>query len=185
MTTQKMESYRRHLPHLHSPDTPLFLTFRLHGSLPSGREFPRMSSGKQFVAYDRLLASNRDGPLFLKTPEIAMLLVNAIVEPTSDYELHSWVVMPNHVHMLVTPQTAPPAFLRKLKGKTAHAANRLLGRTGPFWQGESYDHLVRNTDEFHRIQRYIDWNPVQAGLCRTSKEFCWSSVGRASPRAGL
>src|SRR5690242_7546022 len=110
-----MESYRRHLPHLHSPHTPLFVTFRLHGSLPSGREFPRMSSRKQFVAYDRLLAENREGPLYLKMPEIAELVVGTITGPTSDYELHSWVVMPNHVHMLVTAEIAPRLFLRKLK----------------------------------------------------------------------
>ena len=52
-----------------------------------------------------------------------------------------------------------------LKGYTAREANRLLGRTGqPFWQGESYDHWVRDETEFIRIIAYIENNPVKAGL---------------------
>jgi REP element-mobilizing transposase RayT len=78
-----------------------------------------------------------------------------------DYRLHAWVAMPNHVHLLITPQVEVSALLRRLKGASAREGNKLLGQTGrPFWQDESYDHLVRSADEFHRIEKYILQNPV-------------------------
>jgi REP element-mobilizing transposase RayT len=92
------------------------------------------------------------------------------------YQLHSFVVMPNHVHMLVTPSVPSAKWLRTLKGFTAHEANLILGRTGkPFWQSESYDHLVRS-GEFDRIQKYIENNPVKVGLVATPEDFLWSSA---------
>jgi hypothetical protein len=48
-----------------------------------------------------------------------------------------------------------------------------------FWQNESYDHVVRNEEEFRRIQRYIELNPVRAGLVESAEEFRWSSAGAA------
>lgn len=59
-----------------------------------------------------------------------------------------WVVMPNHAHLLITPLVGVSALLHRLKGITAHAANRALARRGPFWQHESYDRLVREDGEF-------------------------------------
>ncbi len=86
--------------------------------------------------------------------------------------------MPNHVHLLVTSKTPLPTWLRSLKGFTGHRALEMLGIRGPFWQGESYDHLVRNDEEFSRIRRYIEWNPVKAGLVSLPEEFRWSSAGQ-------
>jgi REP element-mobilizing transposase RayT len=98
------------------------------------------------------------------------------------YELHAWVLMPNHVHMLLTPSEPLPTITRWLKGSTARAANLLLGRTGkPFWRNESFDRLVRNTDEFTRIKRYIEYNPVSAGFVDSVEDWHWSS---ARQRAG-
>ncbi|MEK7407364.1 MAG: transposase [Acidobacteriota bacterium] len=95
------------------------------------------------------------------------------------YELHAWVIMPNHVHLLLTPRVSVSKLLGSLKAATAKRANRLLQRSGqPFWQDESYDHLVRNGDEFRRIQRYIESNPVTARLAATPEEYTWSSIGR-------
>jgi REP element-mobilizing transposase RayT len=69
-------------------------------------------------------------------------------------------------------------MMKSMKGPTARAANRALGRTGePFWQKESYDHWVRNRQEFENIRAYIENNPVKAGLVRTPEEFPWSSAG--------
>ena len=93
------------------------------------------------------------------------------------YDLHAWVVMPNHVHMLVTPQVSPAKFMCTLKGYTAHEANKLLGRVGQqFWQRESYDHWVRGDEQFKRIVRDIEENPVQAGLVQKSGDYLWSSA---------
>jgi putative transposase len=55
----------------------------------------------------------------------------------------------------------------------------MLGLTGkPFWQDESYDRLVRDGTEFERIRRYIEYNPVRAGLVATPAAYPWSSAGR-------
>jgi hypothetical protein len=48
-----------------------------------------------------------------------------------------------------------------------------LNRNGQFWQHESYDHIIRNEDEFYRIWKYIDFNPVKAGLCNREQEWKW------------
>ena len=67
--------------------------------------------------------------------------------------------------------------MKSLKGFTAHEANRVLGRTGePFWQRESYDHWVRNEEEWRRIAGYIENNPVKAGLVAVAEEYPWESA---------
>ncbi len=95
---------------------------------------------------DRLLDTAKRGPLFLNRPEIAEMVVNAIYDGErrfDRYELHSFVVMPNHVHLLVTSLVALREWLRSLKGFTGHEAVRMPGIPGPFWQDENYDHLIR------------------------------------------
>jgi len=92
------------------------------------------------------------------------------------YELHAFVVMPNHVHLLVTPAISLPKLTKSLKGITAKRANAILALTGTtFWQEESYDHQVRNSQEFEKIKRYIEHNPVRAGLVLESTDYRWSS----------
>ena len=93
------------------------------------------------------------------------------------YHLHSYVVMPNHVHVLITPRAPLPKVMQSLKRFTGLEGNRILGVTGqPFWQDESYDRLVRDGGEFERIGRYIESNPVRAGLAASPEEFLWSSA---------
>ena len=183
-------SYRR-LPHHYAIGEPLFVTFRLHGSLPTGRVFPggRLSSGKAFVCLDRLLDEQRAGPAYLRMPAIAEVVADSIGKGAAgDYLLHAWVVMPNHVHLLITPQVEVTALLRRLKGASARESNKFLGQTGrTFWQNESYDRLVRSAEEFQRIENYILQNPVRAGLARSADEYPWSSVSRSGglkPAAG-
>jgi len=159
----------------------MFVTFRLAGSLPVNRVFPpaRCSSGEAFVAMDRLLDQAAHGPVFLRQHAIAKIVVDAIRDGDarfSRYELHAFVVMPNHVHLLVTPRVTAKQWLGPLKGFTAHQANRVLGRHAPFWQEESYDHLVRDGEEFRRVQQYIENNPVTSGLVRSPECFPWSSA---------
>ena len=89
--------------------------------------------------------------------------------------------MPNHVHLLVTPAVALPKLTKSLKGITAKRANAILALTGsPFWQEESYDHLVRQRQEFEKIRGYIEENPVRAGLVKDATEYRWSSAGWAT-----
>jgi REP element-mobilizing transposase RayT len=176
-----MRHYERRLPHWDVVGQSLFVTFRLHGSLPANRVFPPdplASSGRAFVAVDRLLDASASGPLFLRRPEIAQMVVAALRHGDTElhrYQLHAFVVMPNHVHLLVTPYVVSTEWLGPLKGFTAHQANLLLGQRGPFWQDESYDHLVR-PGGFDRVRGYIEMNPVKAGLAATPEQFPWSSA---------
>jgi REP element-mobilizing transposase RayT len=176
-----MRYYERRLPHFDVVGQPLFVTFRLFDSLPRYRMFPpeALTSGKAFVEMDRMLDQAQTGPKHLSISEIAVIVVEAIHDGErrfGRYQLHSFVVMPNHVHLLVTPSVPSAKWLRTLKGFTAHEANLILGRTGnPFWQSESYDHLMR-PGEFDRIQRYIEHNPVKAGLVSVPEDFLWSSA---------
>ena len=140
------------------------------------------------MALDRLLDQARTGPMYLGRAEIAQMVVDALRYGQSilrHYELHAFVVMPNHVHVLPTPQVAVPKLLASLKGITAKRANQIPGLTGrPFWQEESYDHVARDGQEFERIRRYIEENPVGAGLATIATEFQWSSAWRGQPARG-
>ena len=100
--------------------------------------------------------------------------------------LHAYVVMPNHVHVLWTPQVSLPVLVRSVKGPVARTANQLLGRAGkPFWQEEYFDRIVRTEKEFSQIRRYIEWNPVTVTLVASPEEFRWSSAfAGLKPRAG-
>jgi putative transposase len=184
-----MKHYERRLPHWDVLNQPLFVTFRLHGSLPANRVFPpaRLSNGKAFVAMDRLLDSATAAPRYLAIVEIAAVVVTALRNGQhlcGHYELHSFVVMPNHVHVLATSRIEAVRWVGSLKGVTARRANLLLGMSGkPFWQDESYDHLVRSGEEFSRIRRYIENNPVSAGLVGKPEEFEWSSARGAALEA--
>ena len=72
------------------------------------------------------------------------------------YQLRAYVVMPNHIHLLLLPHVDLAVITRWLKGSTARRANQILSRTGqPFWQDESYDHWVRSESEMERVVRYI------------------------------
>jgi REP element-mobilizing transposase RayT len=179
-----MLRHDRHLPHWDAVGQPQFITFRLHGSLPATRVFRRehvATSGEAFVLMDKLLDKAATGPLYLKRPEIAELVVEALLDSDLRFhrcQLHTFVVMPNHVHLLATQKAPFAKWLGPLEGFTAKRANDLIGQSGKaFWQNESYDHVVRDEEQFLRIRRYIEWNPVRAGLVERPEEFRWSSSG--------
>ena len=99
------------------------------------------------------------------------------------YQIHAYIVMANHVHLLITPCVEVSRLMQSLKRFTAPEGNRMLGHTGqPFWQDESYDRLVRDEAEFQRITRYIEMNPVKAGLAAKPEDFPWSSAGPINNR---
>ena len=82
------------------------------------------------------------------------------------YRLGDYVVMPNHVHLLVCllGATEIESLCRSWKTFSAHEINRLLGRRGRFWQEESFDHLVRSEAQFEHFRQYIAQNPTKAAL---------------------
>lgn len=77
------------------------------------------------------------------------------------------------------------SIMHSLKSYTASQANRILDRTGRFWQHESYDHWVRDLDELERIADYIRLNPVRAGLCALPTDWTFSSTYERVQRDGI
>jgi len=116
--------------------------------------------------------------MFLAQEAIRKIMIDSLFlgVKLGDYEFGPFTIMANHVHALFLPIICPTQFLKSMKGSTAREANRILDRTGqPFWQRESYDHWVRNSDEWTRIARYIERNPLKANLVRAI-EYRWSSA---------
>jgi len=117
------------------------------------------------------------------------------------YDLLAYVVMPSHVHWVFRPvgqvcnlpsggqAVSPPTgrsprerIMHSIKRHTARQCNLRSGRTGKFWQDESYDHCVRDDGELERIIQYVEHNPVKAGLVESAARWEFSS---ARDRAAL
>jgi REP element-mobilizing transposase RayT len=128
------------------------------------------------------------GPLWLRDPKVARHVEDAIVrgEELGHYQLDSYVVMPNHVHVLLWPWVPLARITGGIKGVSARAANAALGRVGThFWEDESFDHWVRNEAELARIRAYIERNPVAAGLVERPEDWPWSSAAKRGGTATL
>lgn len=99
------------------------------------------------------------------------------------YRLLSWVVMPNHLHLLVETQPGHPlpGLVHSWKSYTAKRANALLGRSGEFWARDYFDRYVR--DEAHRaaVVAYIENNPIKAGLVERPEQWAYGSAARHDP----
>jgi type I restriction enzyme R subunit len=122
------------------------------------REFSR-----EFMEYmDRGM-----GECVLQRPELSELVAEALLHFDGQrYEMGDFVVMPNHVHLLVCllGSTDVEEQCHSWKKYSAGKINRVLGRKGRFWQEESFDHLVRSTRQFDALRAYIAANPAKAGL---------------------
>jgi putative transposase len=168
--------YRRKLPHFQPDGAALFITFRLNGTLPLcfGRD------GRAFAIADRQLERTTLGPDWLKQPPVADCVTRIIRDGDCVrgwYDLVAFVVMPNHVHLLIEPKVPTPRITQYIKGVSAREANALLNRTGQrFWQDESFDHWVRSPKERKNIIRYIEFNPVRANLVPEPRLFRYSSA---------
>ena len=124
---------------------------------------------RHFARIDSYLDKAGQGPHWLKIPAVASIIKEGIHRRDGiDYDLHAYCLMSNHVHLLLTIRHQHRPFhqtLKSLKGYSARRVNELLDRTGQsFWQPESYDHVIRNHEEFKRVVIYILNNPVKAGL---------------------
>ncbi len=142
--------YRRRLPHYQKADWPVFVTF-----------------------------CKLDSDTF---PEAArsVILQHCLHDHGKRIRLHAAVVMPDHVHLLLT--TLPredgwphslPAILKAIKGASARSVNKLLGCSGPVWQEESFDHVLRSSESFAEKVEYLRQNPVRRGLVRDPADYPW------------
>jgi putative DNA methylase len=120
------------------------------------------------------------GPIWLADSRIAEVVVNAInfgADERKLYELFAYVIMPNHVHILIEPHVELSTITCWLKGRTARIANRILRRTRePFWMDESYDHIIRSSQELNDTIYYIEQNPVRAGFAGAAESWRFSSA---------
>ena len=174
-----MSYYERHLPHWHPEGAMLFVTWRLHGSLPS------CLLGGAFAEMERLLDAAATGPQWLGEERIARVVIETLGYAERQLRLfdsRAWVIMPNHVHLLLQPLAPLARITRSIKSYSGRKANEILGLAKqPFWQHESYDHWVRDRYEAEKIIRYVERNPVKAGLAAVEGEWPWSSAWDKAP----
>jgi putative transposase len=107
------------------------------------------------------------GACWLRAPDISKIVADSLMHFHSQrLEIGDFVIMPNHVHALITPlfDFELEELLHSLKSFTANQINRKLNRSGVLWMEESYDHIVRDRESLGRIQSYIRANPDKANL---------------------
>jgi putative transposase len=192
------EFYRRRLPHVQVAGATYFVTFRLKDSLPKEaldklaqaaeriKKLPRdkvdVEQYHWFEKFDDYLDRVVCGEAFLKNEQVADLVTEAIYyRNTRIYDLISFCIMPNHVHLVFTPLEKEKGefyslteILHSLKRHTARQSNMLLKQSGPFWQDESYDHVIRDETELERIIKYVLYNPVKAKLVKEQNDWKWA-----------
>lgn len=160
---RKQGSY---LPHWTKAGATYAITFRLFDSLPQHAiQEPRDRTGIANPDDEELDRSL--GECWLRRPEIAEHVVTSIKHFKDErYKLLAWCIMPNHVHLLITPIAGHelPGIMHSIKRHSARECNKLLKREGEFWQSEYYDHLIRDPDELLRQVEYIWSNPDKASL---------------------
>ena len=206
---------RRDLPHWDLHGATYFVTSCLAGSIPAlgrlpikadtststaerrvGQHHGRPSSSTGFASRERLVDA-AVGVRWLEDRRVAAEVQHAMLYfAGTRYDVLAYVVMPNHVHWVFKPlptwrercasRPAREIIMHSFCRQTARVGNRILGRTGRFWQHESYDRIVRDDDELHRIIDYIEFNPVKAGLCERPDHWEFSSAWRGgnSPPPG-
>ena len=175
---------RGYLPHLDQPGLLQFITFRLSDSLPAA-VLHRLAAetADDEAERHRLIDGYLDaghGACWLRRPEIATLVQGALLHFDGErYRLLAWVVMPNHTHVLIeTKRGFPlPGVVQSWKGFTARRANALLGGGGAFWHRDYFDRYVRDDAHLAAVTRYIDHNPVKAGLVKNAADWPFGSAG--------
>jgi REP element-mobilizing transposase RayT len=196
------------LPHLKKEGGTYFVTFRQAGTLP--KEVLIRFKRERDVILQEAMAAKRPltwreqeelfrwyssrvdkyldaghGVCHLRDPDLADIVAGAIrFFDGQRYELHAWVVMPNHAHVVVWPMAGYTlsAILHSWKSFSSHKINdRLPKKVVPFWQSESYEHLVRDVEDLDHCCRYTLMNPVNARLCDRVEAWRWSSAWVAQP----
>lgn len=192
--------YRRNLPHLQPIDGVFFITTRLFGSLPAkaiarlqdehackklelknkgvkGKELNLLLKSTYdlyFGKFDHLLDSAAAGPTWLEQPAIAQIVKDSLHHFDNErYKLVCYTIMPNHIHFIIYKlDRVLFRVMQSFKRYTGREANKALDRTGhSFWQGESFDRLIRHKEELAFRITYILNNPVKAGLTRHWREW--------------
>jgi REP element-mobilizing transposase RayT len=153
----------------------------------------KLAQQNYFEKWDARLDEAGCGPCWLAKAEIADVVKEALLFRNGKvFDLHAFCIMSNHVHAVFEPLSRSEWFsdltrskyhsdlqplhkiMQSLKRHTARQSNLILGREGVFWQDESYDHVIRNGEEYFRILNYVLENPVKAGLVSCWDEWPWT-----------
>ena len=188
---------RHNLPHWQQPSAAYFITFRMADSLPEEmlrgldlerrrwlETHPAPLTPEDEAEFHRLFSARVDqwlddghGSCVLRQPPLRGVVEDALkFFHEQRYELLSYVVMPNHVHILLVLHADWPLekVLYTLKRRTAGVINEVLGTEGQFWQHDYFDRLIRDGDHLRNVIRYIRRNPVKARL-RDGEYTLWES----------
>lgn len=175
---------RGYVPHRDSPGLTQFITYHLADAFPSAllSEWSALleieddrERRKELEAY---LDRGR-GDCWLRRSDVATVCEKAFLHFDSErYSLKAWCLMPNHVHVLVLATTVPMSeFVQSWKGYTSYRCNKLLKRCKPdFWADGYWDTYMRDGEHERRTIRYIENNPVKAGLVSDPMAWSWSSA---------
>lgn len=179
---------RGYLPHFDGGEVPQMVTFRLADSLPRQRleawrdelaHKPQQVAATERIKRIEAYLDQGTGSAWLRDPRIGALVQDALLcFDDSRYRLYAWVIMPNHVHVLLMPSAsyALAAIVQSWKSYTAKQANRILQRAGEFWQREYFDRYIRHNRHFAAAVSYIEGNPVSAGLCARPEDWLFGSA---------
>ena len=184
---------RGYLPHHDGGSITQFITCRLFDSLPQKilEKFRKELETKDIEDIDREIMIQIEkfldsgyGECFLKNHEIAEIVKDSLQKYDGErYKLIAWVIMPNHIHLLLRPLNGweLSKILQSFKSFTALEANKMLKRTGKFWMREYFDRYIRDYEHFEKAFRYIENNPVKAGFCKNPGDWKFSSAYRGTP----
>lgn len=154
-----------YLPHRDEPGLVQFVTFRLVDAFP--RELRSEWQHLLEIEDNREKRTQLEGYLdsckgecHLRRDDVAQIVeASLLFKHNAAYDLRAWVIMPNHVHVLVQIQASPLSkVIDAWKGFTAKEANKILGRTGSFWQENYWDTYMRDAEHELKTRRYIEMN---------------------------
>jgi putative DNA methylase len=187
---------RGYLPHFDGVALPQFISYHLADSIPAKvikrwcDEFKRLEYEQERILLQRRIEKYLDcgfGELLLKDERVAGMVQNSLLNfDGSRYRLFAWVVMPNHLHSLMTrfEDFELKNILHSIESYTAHEANKLLHRTGQFWIEDYFDRYIRDEEHFHQTVEYIEMNPAKARLCEKPSDWQFSSAWFKKLRTG-
>ncbi len=178
---------RGFLPHYDPGCEPQFLTWRLDDSIPVDlylawkRELGTKEPSKKQELYRRIekYLDACHGSCLLREPTRALITLNALrFYDGTKYTLGAHVIMPNHVHAIITPLEGHQIsdIVRGIKGFSGKEIRRVFGGHGRIWQPDYFDRMIRDVEHMSRVAKYIEWNPVKANLCFDPRVWPYSSA---------
>ena len=114
----------------------------------------------------------------LQSERMAILFIETLLNyrDQQKYNLHEFVVMPDHFHLLLTPIVTLEKAVQLITGGFSFRAGKLFGLRGNIWQTSFYARRVRGAIEYESFRRYIHWNPVKRGLADIPERYAYSSA---------